>query len=75
MLTKVSSRAGGMCSPASFCVQMEEVCEVQSDKAAVEITSRYTGKIVKLYAKVRFASVGTVNLRVAEWRCFQLPVS
>lgn len=31
--------------------EMEEVCEVQSDKAAVEITSRYTGKIVKLYAK------------------------
>lgn len=32
--------------------QMEEVCEVQSDKAAVEITSRYSGKIVKLYAQV-----------------------
>ncbi|CDJ67112.1 dihydrolipoamide branched chain transacylase, E2 subunit, putative [Eimeria necatrix] len=31
--------------------EMEEVCEVQSDKAAVEITSRYSGKIVKLYAK------------------------
>ncbi|XP_026190664.1 lipoamide acyltransferase component of branched-chain alpha-keto acid dehydrogenase complex, mitochondrial [Cyclospora cayetanensis] len=31
--------------------EMDEVCEVQSDKAAVEITSRYTGKIVKLYAK------------------------
>ncbi|CDI75746.1 Chromosome II, complete genome, related [Eimeria praecox] len=30
---------------------MEEVCEVQSDKAAVEITSRYSGKIVKLYAQ------------------------
>lgn len=31
--------------------EMEELCEVQSDKAAVEITSRYTGKIVKMYAK------------------------
>ncbi|KAL8439305.1 hypothetical protein Efla_003942 [Eimeria flavescens] len=31
--------------------EMEEICEVQSDKAAVEITSRYTGKIVKLYPK------------------------
>lgn len=31
--------------------EMEEVCEVQSDKAAVEITSRYSGKIVKLYAQ------------------------
>ncbi|CDJ46004.1 dihydrolipoamide branched chain transacylase, E2 subunit, putative [Eimeria brunetti] len=31
--------------------KMEEVCEVQSDKAAVEITSRYSGKIIKLYAK------------------------
>lgn len=31
--------------------EMEELCEVQSDKAAVEITSRYTGKIVKVYAK------------------------
>ncbi|CDJ36803.1 uncharacterized protein EMH_0096390 [Eimeria mitis] len=30
---------------------MEEVCEVQSDKAAVEITSRYSGKILKLYAQ------------------------
>ncbi|KAL8454025.1 hypothetical protein Emag_001597 [Eimeria magna] len=40
---------------------MEEVCEVQSDKAAVEITSRYTGKIVKLYAKV-----GSPVLRVLD---------
>lgn len=33
---------------------MEEICEVLSDKAAVEITSRYTGKIVKAHAKVCF---------------------
>jgi len=31
--------------------EMEGVCEVQSDKAAVEITSRYTGKVVKVYHK------------------------
>lgn len=56
-------------------IQMEEVCEVQSDKAAVEITSRYTGKIVKLYAKVRFADAVSMNLCVIEWRCSRLPVS
>lgn len=43
-----------LCFHFSFKTQMEEVCEVQSDKAAVEITSRYSGKIVKLYAKVSF---------------------
>jgi len=32
--------------------EMEEVCEVQSDKAAVEITSRYSGKVIKLYHNV-----------------------
>uniref|UniRef100_A0A0G4I9G8 Dihydrolipoamide acetyltransferase component of pyruvate dehydrogenase complex n=1 Tax=Chromera velia CCMP2878 TaxID=1169474 RepID=A0A0G4I9G8_9ALVE len=31
--------------------EMEPLCEVQSDKAAVEITSRYHGKIAKLYHK------------------------
>lgn len=30
---------------------MESVCTVQSDKAAVEITSRYTGVVKKLYVK------------------------
>ncbi|UKJ89713.2 branched-chain alpha-keto acid dihydrolipoyl acyltransferase precursor [Theileria orientalis] len=29
--------------------EMESVCTVQSDKAAVEITSRYTGTVKKLY--------------------------
>ncbi|CEM03242.1 unnamed protein product [Vitrella brassicaformis CCMP3155] len=29
--------------------EMEQVCEVQSDKAAVEITSRYSGLIKKIY--------------------------
>lgn len=32
--------------------QFENVCEVQSDKASVTITSRYDGKVVKLYHKV-----------------------
>ncbi|KAF4644912.1 2-oxo acid dehydrogenases acyltransferase (catalytic domain) domain-containing protein [Toxoplasma gondii] len=31
--------------------EMDELCEVQSDKAAVEITSRFTGTIVKLHQK------------------------
>ena len=29
--------------------EFEKICEVQSDKAAVEITSRYAGVIKKLY--------------------------
>jgi len=29
--------------------QFDEICSVQSDKAAVTITSRYAGKIAKLY--------------------------
>ena len=32
--------------------QFENVCEVQSDKASVTITSRYDGKVVKLYVDV-----------------------
>lgn len=32
--------------------QFDNVCEVQSDKASVTITSRFDGKIVKLYHKV-----------------------
>ncbi|KAF8819804.1 2-oxo acid dehydrogenases acyltransferase (catalytic domain) domain-containing protein [Cardiosporidium cionae] len=32
--------------------EMEEVCEVQSDKAAVEITSRYSGIVTKLHHTV-----------------------
>lgn len=32
--------------------QFDNICEVQSDKASVTITSRFDGKIVKLYHKV-----------------------
>lgn len=32
--------------------QFDEICEVQSDKASVTITSRYDGKITKLFHKI-----------------------
>lgn len=32
-------------------IQMDDLCAVQSDKATVEITSPYTGKVVKLHQK------------------------
>ena len=31
--------------------QFDKLCEVQSDKATVEITSRYSGKITRLHHK------------------------
>jgi len=31
--------------------EMDNVCAVESDKASVELTSPYTGKVVKVYAK------------------------
>jgi 2-oxoisovalerate dehydrogenase E2 component (dihydrolipoyl transacylase) len=40
--------------------EFTKICEVQSDKAAVEISSRYEGKILKLYHEVgAVAKVGT----------------
>lgn len=39
--------------------QFDKICEVQSDKATVEITSRYDGKVVKLHhQKGQMALVG-----------------
>lgn len=39
--------------------QFDNICEVQSDKAAVTITSRYDGTITKLYHEVdKIALVG-----------------
>jgi 2-oxoisovalerate dehydrogenase E2 component (dihydrolipoyl transacylase) len=29
--------------------QFDKLCEVQSDKANIEITSRYSGRVVKLH--------------------------
>jgi 2-oxoisovalerate dehydrogenase E2 component (dihydrolipoyl transacylase) len=37
--------------PGAQIEQFEKLCEVQSDKATVEITSRYDGKVVKLHYK------------------------
>lgn len=38
--------------PGDVVEQFDNICEVQSDKASVTITSRYDGKIVKLLHKV-----------------------
>jgi 2-oxoisovalerate dehydrogenase E2 component (dihydrolipoyl transacylase) len=41
--------------------EFDKICEVQSDKATVEITSRYHGKIKTLHYKVGdMAKVGQV---------------
>ncbi|KAI7858107.1 2-oxoacid dehydrogenases acyltransferase-domain-containing protein [Circinella umbellata] len=45
--------------PGDSVTEFEKICEVQSDKASVEITSRYTGKVAKLYYDVNeVAKVG-----------------
>lgn len=38
--------------PGDVVEQFDNICEVQSDKASVTITSRYDGKIVKLFHEV-----------------------
>ena len=44
--------------------EMDQLCVVESDKASVEITSRYTGKIVKLHYELNdIAQVGSVQER------------
>jgi biotin carboxyl carrier protein len=53
--------------------EFDKVCEVQSDKAIVEITSRYTGKVVKLHYKVGdMAKVGgpLIDIKVKSEVCF-----
>ncbi|KAI9489058.1 2-oxoacid dehydrogenases acyltransferase-domain-containing protein [Zychaea mexicana] len=45
--------------PGDTVAEFEKICEVQSDKASVEITSRYSGKVVKLHYDVNdVAKVG-----------------
>ncbi|KAI9274274.1 2-oxoacid dehydrogenases acyltransferase-domain-containing protein [Phascolomyces articulosus] len=45
--------------PGDSVAEFEKICEVQSDKASVEITSRYTGRVAKLYYDVNeVAKVG-----------------
>ncbi len=39
-------------TPGDDISQFDRVCEVQSDKATVEITSRYDGKVIKLNGEV-----------------------
>ncbi|CAO3589208.1 unnamed protein product [Absidia cylindrospora] len=45
--------------PGQTVLEFDKICEVQSDKATVEITSRYAGKVLKLYHNVHdIAKVG-----------------
>ncbi|CAO3634910.1 unnamed protein product [Cunninghamella blakesleeana] len=45
--------------PGQTVAEFDKICEVQSDKASVEITSRFSGKITKLYHQVNdIARVG-----------------
>ncbi|KAI9302838.1 2-oxoacid dehydrogenases acyltransferase-domain-containing protein [Cunninghamella echinulata] len=45
--------------PGTTVAEFDKICEVQSDKASVEITSRFAGKVIKLYHNVHdIAKVG-----------------
>ncbi|ORZ06651.1 2-oxoacid dehydrogenases acyltransferase-domain-containing protein [Absidia repens] len=45
--------------PGQTVAEFDKICEVQSDKASVEITSRFAGKVSKLYHSVHdIAKVG-----------------
>lgn len=52
--------------PGAVIQQFDKICEVQSDKATVEITSRYDGKVVKLHYKAgEVAKVGSPLVDIA----------
>ena len=53
--------------------EFDKICEVQSDKATVEITSRYHGKIARLHYGVGdMAKVGQVRARCIMANCGKL---
>ena len=60
---KMRCRITNICSrfvkPGATVAEFDKICEVQSDKASVEISSRYAGKIVKVhYNQNEIAKVG-----------------
>lgn len=60
---KIHCRITNICSrfvkPGATVAEFDKICEVQSDKASVEISSRYAGKIVKVhYNQNEIAKVG-----------------
>merc|ERR1719334_1276849 len=52
--------------PGDLVKEFDRICEVQSDKANVEISSRYSGKISSLqYAEGEIARVGQPLLKIS----------